>query len=137
MLFFGSFFVLALLTSSFIPHVEAKPSKSEPFIDDFVIITCTENNGILTCTIKSASEGTVGTVVLNKAYGSGDATCDSNISTKKRISVTTRHSENCQEPFDSEHDFNIFVHNVDGNAKNLTYHISIAAGIISIEKLLV
>lgn len=122
----GSFFVIALLTSSFIPLVEAKPIKfSEPVGP--IILSCTLNHENLTCTVKSDTGERVGDVTMRKLFDDGTV-CERDTSFKKTISVTTRNSDNCHDTALEGNNFNIFIKQIGTNPNaNISVDISILA----------
>ena len=102
--------ITALVTSSAIPIAEAKPLKFSETIDGVNLI-CSANHGILSCTVKSFSGGTFGSVLMtnpNPADGSLSL-CDADESDKKRKSVTNRNSENCPDSFVKDQKLRITV----------------------------
>ncbi len=115
--------ITALATSSAIPMAAAKPLKTSEVINDLIDLSCSANHGILTCTLKSFSGGTIGPVLMTKTVSGGLPLCDVENSTKKRISVTNRHSENCTAPFVEDQTLKITVIKVDGRVKNLEIEI--------------
>ena len=116
--------ITILTTSSFISPAEAKPLKHSEIIDNLELSYST-NHGILTCVAKSATGGTVGTVILARNFGDGNPLCDVDQSIKKRISVTSRSSGNCSEPFEEGKEFRITVLKIDGIFENLIVKITL------------
>lgn len=116
--------IVVLVTSSSISMAEAKPLKHSEIIDNLVL-SCSTNHGVLTCVAKSSSGGTVETVVLTRNFGDGNPLCDVDQSIKKRISVSSRSSKNCPEPFEEGKEFNIRVLKIDGIFENLIVKITL------------
>jgi hypothetical protein len=116
--------ITALATSSAIPMASAKPLKTSEVINDLIDLSCSANHGILTCTVKSFSGGTIGPVILTQTVSGKLPLCDVENSTKKRISVTNRNSENCTDPFVEGQTLKITVIRVDGTVKNLEIEIA-------------
>ena len=116
--------IAALATISAIPMAEAKPLKTSEVIIDLIDLSCSANHGILTCTVKSFSGGTIGPVILTQNVSGKLPLCDVDYSNKKRISVTNRNSENCTEPFVEDQKLKITVIKVDGTVKNLEIEIA-------------
>lgn len=118
--------ITVLATSSVIPMAEAKPLKTSEVINDWIDLSCSANHGILTCTVKNFSGGTIGHVLMtNPDSGGGLSLCDFDDSTKKRKSVTNRNSENCPEPFVEGQTLRITIvqFGIGGNLLvNVTHH---------------
>ena len=130
----GAVILMAILVgSSIIQSVEAKPIKNDDVIDK-VIINCSNNSGILSCSLKHEEGLKLEGVLLKRAFGDGDSVCDFEPTPKKRISLTTRHSEECQ-PFDSTHPFMITIQKIDGTPKDLWISIHFDEGNIDFAKM--
>lgn len=119
---------LALLGAT---TVHASPLKSAATING-AIIFCTANNGILTCSVKSASSGTIGGFSM-KDPSLGPGLCDNVQNEKKRLAVTSRMADLCTEPFEEGQVFAVTVYNVDGTFRNTTSCIRHLGSSITIE----
>ena len=108
-------------------EAEAKPIKLSETVNDLIDLSCSSNHGILKCSIKSHSGGTVKNVSLNNPNSEGLSTCDGDTSEKKRISVTNRKSVNCPnetEPFIEGQTWILTVQFVDGSPANLQVEVT-------------
>ena len=122
----GIFTIAVIVASSIVPLAEAKPIKLSETVNS-IDLSCSSNHGILTCSIKSHSGGTVKNVLLDNPNSEGLSTCDGDTSDKKRISVTNRNSVNCPnetEPFIEGQTWILTVQFVDGSPVNLQVEIT-------------
>jgi hypothetical protein len=119
----GALVLTIILVSalSFNP-VEAKPIKHSETIRG-LDLSCSTNRMDLSCVAQSASGGTVGQVSLVKNFGDGGGVCDLNESVKKRISVSTRNTDNCSKLFNATNTFDVQVLEIN-NGPGLTVNVS-------------
>lgn len=108
--------ILALVifaSISSVPLAEAKPIKLSETLNDLIIMSCSVNKGVLSCTLSSVSGKKIGPVLMTDPNGNPPL-CDLDDSMKKRPSVTNRNSENCPHPFVEDSTLRITVQGING-----------------------